>query len=223
MRRCAILLGVVGAVGVVLSVGRAARAQDGGLDRQQVAGNRNVAPLSDGLHDPSIEGTQLLQSPQEAFAGLPKASGGNYVNWTDALESGNITPRYDRLDARAKPEVLQLDVVRQMKRIWGGTPPAVFPHAAHSEWVDCPTCHPALFVPEKGKNTMSMAEIMAGQKCGVCHGTVAFPASECKRCHYQPPAARVTAASSTARTRQQPSPRKPVRQSHKRPPSRRSQ
>ena len=31
---------------------------------------------------------------------------------------------------------------------------------------------------------MTMAEIMAGKKCGVCHGTVAFPVSDCKRCHY---------------------------------------
>jgi uncharacterized OB-fold protein len=31
-----------------------------------------------------------------------------------------------------------------------------------------------------------MAAILLGQKCGVCHGKVAFPVSECKRCHSQP-------------------------------------
>jgi uncharacterized OB-fold protein len=28
-----------------------------------------------------------------------------------------------------------------------------------------------------------MASILLGQKCGVCHGKVAFPVSECRLCH----------------------------------------
>jgi len=28
-----------------------------------------------------------------------------------------------------------------------------------------------------------MAAILLGQKCGVCHGKVAFPVSECRLCH----------------------------------------
>jgi c(7)-type cytochrome triheme protein len=191
MRRSIILSTIVAFAPVVLSVviaAATARAQDANSVNPLPAapGERNAPPSVDGLHDPAIEGTQLLQSPAEAFAGLPKANGGNYVNWTDALRSGKIAPRYERLDGQAKPEVLQLDVVREVKRIWGSMPPAVFSHAAHSEWLDCPVCHPALFVAEKGRNTMTMAEIMVGRKCGVCHGTVAFPVAECKRCHYQP-------------------------------------
>jgi c(7)-type cytochrome triheme protein len=191
MRRSVILSTIVAFAPVVLSVviaAATARAQDANAMNRLPAApvERNAPPAVDGLHDPAIEGTQLLQSPGEAFAGLPKADGGNYVNWTEALRSGKIAPRYDRLDGQAKPEVLQLDIVREVKRIWGGMPPAVFSHAAHSEWLDCPVCHPALFVAEKGKNTMTMAEIMVGRKCGVCHGTVAFPVAECKRCHYQP-------------------------------------
>lgn len=145
-------------------------------------GDRNAPPTSDGLHDPSIEGAQLLQAPKEAFEGLPKAVGGNYVDWGQALKGGKIAPRYDSADSKAKPELMDLDVIRECK---GSTPNAVFPHAAHSEWIDCGTCHPAIFESAKGANTMTMAEIMAGKKCGVCHGTVAFPVSECKRCHYQ--------------------------------------
>jgi nitrate/TMAO reductase-like tetraheme cytochrome c subunit len=28
-----------------------------------------------------------------------------------------------------------------------------------------------------------MSAILLGEKCGVCHGKVAFPVSECRRCH----------------------------------------
>jgi c(7)-type cytochrome triheme protein len=49
--------------------------------------------------------------------------------------------------------------------------------------LDCTSCHPDIFVPQKGANQISMAQIMAGQKCGVCHGSVAFPIEECRRCH----------------------------------------
>ncbi len=190
-RRSAVLLATLAFSSAVLPLAgatAAARAQDDSAVNRHAAAadDRNTPPARDGLHDPDLAATHLLQSPQEAFAGLPHASGGNYVNWTEALKRGAIAPRYDRLDAHATPPVLQLDVVREVRKIWGSMPPAVFPHAAHSEWVDCPVCHPALFVAEKGKNTMTMGEIMAGRKCGVCHGTVAFPVVECKRCHYRP-------------------------------------
>ena len=143
----------------------------------------SAADSSEGFHDPTLPGTGLLQSPAEAFAGLPTASAGNHVNWTEALRTGKIHPRFDKNGSDGQPQIFDLDIVREVK---GYTPPAVFPHAAHSEWIDCPVCHPGLFIPKKGANSMSMAEIMLGQKCGVCHGTVAFPASECRRCHYRP-------------------------------------
>jgi hypothetical protein len=31
-----------------------------------------------------------------------------------------------------------------------------------------------------------MVQILLGEKCGVCHGKVAFPVSECRRCHSKP-------------------------------------
>jgi uncharacterized OB-fold protein len=30
-----------------------------------------------------------------------------------------------------------------------------------------------------------MASILMGEKCGVCHGKVAFPVSDCRKCHSQ--------------------------------------
>ena len=30
---------------------------------------------------------------------------------------------------------------------------------------------------------LSLASILLGEQCGVCHGKVAFPVSECRKCH----------------------------------------
>lgn len=155
---------------------------------------RNPPPATDGLHDPAIADVGLLQAPKEAFATLPKAVGGNNVDWTAALKDKKISPRYDKTDTTAQPELLDLDVIRECK---GTTPDVIYSHSAHAEWIDCPVCHPAIFESAKGANTMTMAEIMAGEKCGACHGSVAFPVSDCKRCHAVPKSADAKKASAS--------------------------
>jgi c(7)-type cytochrome triheme protein len=75
---------------------------------------------------------------------------------------------------------MDLNIVREVK---GSMPDVVYPHKQHTEWLDCSNCHPSIFVPQKGANQISMASILLGQKCGVCHGKVAFPVSECRLCH----------------------------------------
>jgi c(7)-type cytochrome triheme protein len=80
----------------------------------------------------------------------------------------------------AQPVVMDLNIVREVK---GSMPDVVYPHKEHTEWLDCSNCHPAIFIPQKGANQISMASILLGQKCGVCHGKVAFPVSECRKCH----------------------------------------
>jgi len=144
---------------------------------------RNPPPAEDGIHDPDSFGTELLQPPRESFSVLPKSPSGNNVNWTKALENGDISPRYHRDDENAKPIVMDLNIVREVK---GSMPNVVYPHKEHTEWLDCSNCHPAIFVPQKGANQISMAQILLGDACGVCHGKVAFPVSECRRCHSQP-------------------------------------
>jgi c(7)-type cytochrome triheme protein len=144
------------------------------------AGKRNLPPPQDGIHDPANDGTQLLQPPAQAFSTLPKSPAGNGVNWVQALEGGKITPRYDRNDPKAQAVVMDLNIVREVK---GSMPDVVYPHKQHTEWLDCSNCHPAIFIPQKGANQISMAAILLGQKCGVCHGKVAFPVSECRLCH----------------------------------------
>lgn len=145
------------------------------------AANRD--PKDDGIHDAGNPGTTQLQTPKEAFATLPKSSAGNRVNWVEALKQKKISPRWDRAVDNAEPMIMDLVIVRQVK---GTMPDVGFPHKQHTEWLDCANCHPALFEPQKGANKMSMAAMMMGQQCGVCHGTVAFPISECARCHDQP-------------------------------------
>lgn len=143
---------------------------------------RNASPGTDGIHDPAAFGTPLLQSPHDAFAELPKSTAGNYVDWSRALLEGVLNPRYDINDPTRNPIVLDLNIVREVK---GSMPNVVYPHKQHTEWLDCANCHPAIFIPLKGANQISMASILLGEKCGVCHGTVAFPVSDCRRCHSQ--------------------------------------
>ena len=143
---------------------------------------RNPPPASDGIHDPAGIGTKALQPPKASFSKLPKGNSGNYVDWVKALEDGEITPRFDRHDPAVDPIVMDLNIVREVK---GSMPNVVYPHKQHTEWLDCSNCHPAIFIPQKGANDISMASILLGEKCGVCHGKVAFPVAECRRCHSQ--------------------------------------
>ncbi len=143
-------------------------------------GKRNPPPAEDGIHDPANPGTLALQPPQAAFGGLAPLGAGNRVNWVSALEAGKIKPRWDRDDGTASAMVMDLNIVREVK---GSMPDVVYPHKQHTEWLDCSNCHPQIFIPQKGANQISMASILLGQKCGVCHGKVAFPVSECRLCH----------------------------------------
>lgn len=155
------------------------------------AGKRNLPPAEDGIHDPANDGTLALQPPRDAFAPLPKSNSGNRINWVQALGKGHIAPRWDRLDGQAAPVVMDLNIVREVK---GSMPDVVYPHKQHTEWLDCSNCHPQIFVPQKGANQISMAAILLGQKCGVCHGKVAFPVSECRNCHSKKKAPMPTAS-----------------------------
>ena len=73
-----------------------------------------------------------------------------------------------------------------MLNLNGSMPQVRFPHRAHTMWLSCANCHPAIFVPKKGANAISMERILMGEQCGICHGAVAFPPTECARCHSVP-------------------------------------
>ena len=146
----------------------------------QAPGKRNLPPLEDGIHDVTNEATALLQAPLQAYAGLAKSNAGNRIDWVKALNDKKLQPRADKQDPKAEMAVLEMNIVREVK---GSMPDVVFPHRQHTQWLDCSNCHPAIFIPQKGANQMSMASIILGQQCGVCHGKVAFPISECRLCH----------------------------------------
>jgi c(7)-type cytochrome triheme protein len=142
----------------------------------------NPAPFEDGIHDPDGEGAYILQAPKDVFPDLDKSSSGNRVDWVKSLNNKKITPRNDRLDPTKKPFIMDLNIVREVK---GSMPNVVYPHKQHTQWLDCSNCHPDIFIPKKGANQISMASILMGEKCGVCHGKVAFPVAECRKCHSQ--------------------------------------
>ena len=158
-----------------------ARAEANAFNRLlRAPSQRNLPPTEDGIHDPALDGTRALQPPLDAFAAWPKSNAGNRVDWVKALAEKKIAPRWDRANAAAEAMVFDLNIVREVK---GSMPDVVYPHKQHTEWLDCSNCHPALFVPQKGANQISMAGILLGQACGTCHGKVAFPVSECRLCH----------------------------------------
>lgn len=139
------------------------------------------APLAkDGVHDPTSPAIKLLQQPEEALSKLPPDTVGNNVRWVKALDEGAITPRTNILPD-TKIAVLDLDVI--MPRT-GEMPMVRFPHKQHTEWLDCSNCHEGIFKPKAGGNPgLNMFAILQGEYCGVCHGAVAFPLTECNRCH----------------------------------------
>lgn len=114
--------------------------------------------------------------------GLPKARFGDGINWTRALEKGLITP-VTYLTIKP-PEDIAYDKSLRLEAEWHSVPPAVFPHKAHVQWLDCNNCHPDIFnIKKKTTKHFAMVRILAGEFCGVCHLRVAFPMNDCKRCH----------------------------------------
>jgi c(7)-type cytochrome triheme protein len=133
----------------------------------------------DGIHDPRIPAAKDLQEPAEALSKLTPDNTGNLVRWVQALEKGEINPRAS-IRPDTKIRVYDSDVLLNLK---GGMPMVRFPHRQHTLWLDCANCHDHLFKAQAGATEFSMLKILEGEQCGVCHGAVAFPLTECFRCH----------------------------------------
>lgn len=140
-------------------------------------------PLArDGVHDPHSPAVKALQAPRDALSRLTPDTAGNQVRWVQALEKGEIQPR-ERLNPKRELPKLDRDIILDVK---GGMPAVRFPHRQHTEWLDCSNCHDGLFKRRTGETKISMFLILQGEQCGVCHGAVAFPLTECMRCHSIP-------------------------------------
>ena len=133
----------------------------------------------DGLHDPSNPAVSILQDPEEALSVLAPDTAGNLVNWVEALRQGQIKPRASLYGDKQRrvhdTEILMQNTLDQ--------PFVLFPHKAHNEWMSCEMCHESLFRSVLDGNPISMERILDGEYCGVCHGAVSFPLTECNRCH----------------------------------------
>lgn len=140
-------------------------------------------PLAkDGVHDPRSPAVKLLQQPRDALSKLTPDTPGNQVRWVQALEKGEITPR-ENLYPKTEVRKLDRDIILDVN---GGMPAVRFPHRQHTEWLDCKNCHDSIFKMQTGATKISMFQILQGEQCGVCHGAVAFPLTECMRCHSIP-------------------------------------
>jgi c(7)-type cytochrome triheme protein len=140
-------------------------------------------PLAkDGIHDPTGPAIGVLQEPAEALSTLPPDTAGNQVLWVRALDEGHIQPRTNILTGTQ----VNLHTTDVLLKNTGEMPMVRFPHRQHTAWLDCSNCHEQLFQRQAGATKINMLLILQGEKCGVCHGAVSFPLTECLRCHSVP-------------------------------------
>jgi c(7)-type cytochrome triheme protein len=138
-----------------------------------------TVPLAkDGIHDTLNPAFQLLQEPSEALSNMPVDNNGR-TDWVKTIQNGIITPR-NGVTGDEKMKEVDLDIT--MKNT-ASMPHVLFSHRVHTQWLTCSNCHSRIFLPQIGGNFITMAKIMEGQYCGVCHGNVAFQTLDCERCH----------------------------------------
>ena len=121
------------------------------------------------------------------LAGMPRETFGNGINWEKAEETGNLK-LIDSVDGISfKKTSMKVSGDFALKSKVEGMPDIIFSHQKHTVWNGCELCHPDIFVGiRKGASKYSMIELFDGQYCGVCHDKVAFPQTDCKRCHAKP-------------------------------------
>jgi c(7)-type cytochrome triheme protein len=118
---------------------------------------------------------------------LPKERFGNGLDWEKAEELGLIKPAaiLPGVSGRRNSLAVQKDFALAAKV--EGMPDIIFSHKKHTVWNGCELCHPDIFIGVKrGTVKYSMVDISQGKSCGVCHTTVAFPLTDCQRCHSKP-------------------------------------
>ncbi|MBI3595614.1 MAG: Ig-like domain-containing protein [Nitrospirae bacterium] len=163
-----------------------------GVDRSELVYLSGITGEMAGKGDPTkfageAEQAGIAEHPLALeLADLPKDRYG-LVDWATAIKIGKVKPRYS-LDPKTAPDEvpLQLDVVVFTKSQF--MPDVIFPHYVHTLWLTCTNCHPAIFpMNAKEANKMqTMPKIAAGEFCGRCHNRIAFPLSDCLRCHVKP-------------------------------------
>ena len=79
------------------------------------------------------------------------------------------------------------DVVINKRAEVAGMRPVIFPHWFHRIRFTCNVCHnPEGFKMKVGANNITMAEIVDGKFCGMCHNNenkIAWSLDRCDMCH----------------------------------------
>jgi c(7)-type cytochrome triheme protein len=122
------------------------------------------------------------RDPNVVLKNFPVDVEGN-VDWVKAFKENVIHP-HESLDL-SKPPMPPFNFDIEIPAV-GAMPNVIYPHYPHTFWLDCGNCHPSIFVMKRGANPISMVKIVNGEFCGRCHGRVAFPISNCIRCHVKP-------------------------------------
>lgn len=137
------------------------------------------------------DGERMESEAKQAFFALtktlPRSPYGNKVDWNKAEEEKKIAAK-DFIAGISFPDKDLVKNTRDEPRnpTLPGLPGIVFSHSKHVAWTGCGMCHPEPYALESGKTKITMKEITDGKFCGVCHGKVAFPLSDCSNCHTKP-------------------------------------
>lgn len=77
------------------------------------------------------------------------------------------------------------DVVLNRQAEQNGMRPVIYPHWFHRIRFRCKVCHSELgFKMRAGSNNITMAAIIEGRFCGMCHnGEIAWSVERCDMCH----------------------------------------
>ncbi len=115
--------------------------------------------------------------------GLPRARYGNRIDWLKAEEQGLIKLQDHIEGISLKRKELENPIDADIKAAEDYMPDIIFSHKKHAVWNGCELCHPELFGVKKEVTVYSMQDIFEGKFCGACHGSVAFPNTDCTLCH----------------------------------------
>ena len=103
------------------------------------------------------------------------------VDWVKMVDKKIVNPLGSLNGTEEAEPQMDMDIVISPKSDF--IKDVVFSHNLHTFWLGCSACHDKLFIMAKGENKMTMKGISENKWCGACHGKVAFPLTDCMRCH----------------------------------------
>jgi c(7)-type cytochrome triheme protein len=190
-RRALLFLGVTGLVAVGLyacSVFQAPQSAPAAAPQPPAVSSVGGSQTGDDYEDPATLPEPFApfakenRDPNVIMKNFPVDAEGN-IDWVKAFKDNVVHPK-ESLDP-AKPPTPPFNFDVEIPAV-GSMPNVIFPHFPHTYWLDCGNCHPSIFIMKRGANPISMVKIVNGEFCGRCHGRVAFPISNCNRCHVKP-------------------------------------